>query len=125
MRRAEHGETVAVIAHGEHVADVVPSGELARLRETIEVLADTDAVRALADAEPVVHGRDAIRALVAERVTRDAGDRSAAVCAFLLNQPKLPRNSGAPGAVGSDRGSLDRTQWPGDGYFVVSPNPYG
>jgi antitoxin (DNA-binding transcriptional repressor) of toxin-antitoxin stability system len=49
VRRAERGETVAVIAHGEHVADVVPSGELARLRETIEVLADTELVRALAD----------------------------------------------------------------------------
>ena len=73
VRRAEHGETVAVIAHGEHVADVVPSGELARLRETIEVLADTDAVRALVDTEPVVHGRDAIRAMVAERVTRERG----------------------------------------------------
>jgi antitoxin (DNA-binding transcriptional repressor) of toxin-antitoxin stability system len=34
VRRAEHGEVVAVIAHGKHVADVVPSGELDRLRET-------------------------------------------------------------------------------------------
>jgi hypothetical protein len=62
-----------VIAHGEHVADVVPSGELARLRETIEVLADSDAVQALADTEPVVHGRDAIRALLAERVSHERG----------------------------------------------------
>ncbi|HXP21599.1 MAG TPA: hypothetical protein VN840_18300 [Streptosporangiaceae bacterium] len=38
MRRAESGETVSVIAHGQHVADVVPSGELARLRETVAVL---------------------------------------------------------------------------------------
>ncbi|MHB1710611.1 MAG: hypothetical protein ACYCV7_04305 [Acidimicrobiales bacterium] len=65
--RAARGEVVAVIAHGEHVADVVPSGELDRLRETIEVLSDSDAVRALADAEPVVVGRDAIRSLVAKR----------------------------------------------------------
>ena len=65
--RAAGGETVAVVAHGEHVADVVPSGELDRLRETIEVLSDTDAVRALADTEPVVVGRDAIRSLVAQR----------------------------------------------------------
>jgi hypothetical protein len=71
VSRAEHGETVSVISHGEHVADVVPSGELARLRETIEVLSDTDAVRALADAEPVVRGRAAIRALVADRVARE------------------------------------------------------
>lgn len=73
VRRAERGETVAVISHGEHVADVVPSGELARLRETIEVLGDADAVRALADAEPVVRGRTAIRALVVDRVARERG----------------------------------------------------
>jgi hypothetical protein len=52
--------------------DVVPSGELDRLRETIEVLSDPDAMRALADTEPVVRGRDAIRALAAERVAREA-----------------------------------------------------
>lgn len=71
VRRAERGETVAVTAHGQHVADVVPSGELERLRETIEVLSDTEAVRALADTEPVVHGRDAIRALIADRIARE------------------------------------------------------
>lgn len=71
VQRAEHGETVAVIAHGEHVADVVPSGELDRLRETIEVLSDPAALRALADDEPEVQGIDAIRALVAERVARE------------------------------------------------------
>jgi PHD/YefM family antitoxin component YafN of YafNO toxin-antitoxin module len=49
VRHAEHGDTVAVIAHGAHVADVVPSGELERLRETIEVLSDTDLVRDLAE----------------------------------------------------------------------------
>ena len=47
VRRAEHGETVAVIAHGEHVADVVPSGELDRLRETIAVLSDSGLMREL------------------------------------------------------------------------------
>lgn len=72
VRRAEHGETVAVIAHGEHVADVVPSGELDRLRETIEVLSNPDARRALEDTETVVHGRDAIRALIAARIAREA-----------------------------------------------------
>ncbi|MGH3885920.1 MAG: hypothetical protein ACRDSZ_04995 [Pseudonocardiaceae bacterium] len=71
VRCAENGETVAVIAHGKHVADVVPSGELERLRETIEVLSDPDAVQALADTEPVVFGREAIRAMVAERVARE------------------------------------------------------
>lgn len=71
--RAEHGEVVPVIAHGEHVADVVPSGELERLKETIEVLSDPETMRALAEAEQsiaegdVVVGREAIRALFDER----------------------------------------------------------
>ncbi len=67
VARAAQGETVAVIAHGLHVADVVPSGELDRLRETIEVLSDTDAMLALADTEVTVVGRQAIRFLVAKR----------------------------------------------------------
>jgi len=53
VRRAEHGESVAVIAHGDHMADVVPSGELDRLRETIEVLSDTELVRDLRRAWPM------------------------------------------------------------------------
>lgn len=71
VRRAERGEVVAVIAHGEHVADVVPSGELDRLRETIEVLSDPEAMQAVHDAEIVVTGVDAIRELVAERARRE------------------------------------------------------
>jgi antitoxin (DNA-binding transcriptional repressor) of toxin-antitoxin stability system len=71
VARAERGETVAVVAHGEHVADVVPSGELDRLRETIEVLSDHELVRALGDREPVVHGLDAIEELIAQRVDRE------------------------------------------------------
>jgi len=67
IARAARGETVAVIAGGKHVADVVSSAELTRLRETIEVLSDSDAVRALADIEEVLVGREAIRSLVAER----------------------------------------------------------
>lgn len=47
VRRAERGELVPVIAHGDHIADIVPSGELDRLRETIEVLCDTELVRDL------------------------------------------------------------------------------
>lgn len=47
VRRAEHGESASVIAHGVHVADVVPSGELDRLRETIDVLSDSDLVQDL------------------------------------------------------------------------------
>lgn len=73
VRRAERGEVVPVIAHGEHVADVVPSGELDRLRETIEVLSDPALMRDLADAEPepAVVGIDAVRALVVERSRRE------------------------------------------------------
>jgi antitoxin (DNA-binding transcriptional repressor) of toxin-antitoxin stability system len=47
VRRTEHGESVSVIAHGVHVADVVPSGELERLRETIGVLSDSELVQDL------------------------------------------------------------------------------
>ena len=47
MRRAEGGETVAVEAHGRHVADVVPSEKIERLRETIEVLSDNGLLRDL------------------------------------------------------------------------------
>lgn len=77
VRRAQSGETVAVIAHGEHVADVVPSGELDRLRETVEVLSDTDLVRDLQEAlRDVQAGRvysaDQIRADIAAR--RAAGE---------------------------------------------------
>lgn len=71
VRRAERGEVVPVIAHGEHVADVVPSGELDRLRETIEVLSDPALMRDLADAVPAVVGFDAVRALVVERSRRE------------------------------------------------------
>ncbi len=71
VRRAEHGEVVAVIAHGKHVADVVPSGELDRLRETIEVLSDPDAMQAVHDTELTITGVDAIRELVAERARRE------------------------------------------------------
>lgn len=56
-----------MLSRGKHVANVVPSGEIERLRETIEVLSDTEAVRALAGAEVAVVGRDAIQSLVAKR----------------------------------------------------------
>ena len=47
VRQAGHGGPVSVIAHGGHVAGVVPSGELDRLRETIEMLSGTELVRDL------------------------------------------------------------------------------
>lgn len=67
VARAARGETVAITAHGQHVADVVPSGELERLVETIAVLSDPDVLDALRDTEVVVVGREAIRSLVAQR----------------------------------------------------------
>jgi antitoxin (DNA-binding transcriptional repressor) of toxin-antitoxin stability system len=77
VRHAEHGEHVAVIAQGRHVADVVPSGELDRLHETIAVLSDTSLVRdlrdGLADARAGrVFTADQIAADLAAR--RDAGE---------------------------------------------------
>jgi antitoxin (DNA-binding transcriptional repressor) of toxin-antitoxin stability system len=75
VRRAEHGESVSVIAHGDHVADVVPSGELNRLRETIEVLSDTELVRDLR--EGLADAR-AGRVFPAEQIAADlAGRRTA------------------------------------------------
>ena len=77
VSHAEHGETVAVIAHGRHVADVAPSGELDRLRETIDVLSDNDLVRdlieGLNDARAGrVFSADDVAADLAAR--RDAGE---------------------------------------------------
>jgi hypothetical protein len=50
---------------------VVPSGELDRLRETIEVFSDSDAMRDLQETALVICGREAIQALIDERVVRE------------------------------------------------------
>lgn len=75
VSHAEHGESVSIIAHGDHVADVVPSGELDRLRQTIEVLSDPELVHdlreGLADA---LHGR----VFSAEQIAADLDIRRAA-----------------------------------------------
>jgi antitoxin (DNA-binding transcriptional repressor) of toxin-antitoxin stability system len=75
VRRAERGESVSVIAHGDHVADVVPSGELDRLRETIEVLSDTELVRDLR--EGLTDAR-AGRVFSAEQIAAELAARRAA-----------------------------------------------
>ncbi|MBO0810043.1 MAG: type II toxin-antitoxin system prevent-host-death family antitoxin [Actinobacteria bacterium] len=75
VRRAEHGESVSVISHGERVADIVPSGELDRLRETIEVLSDTELVRNLR--EGLADAR-AGRVFSAEQIADDLAGRRAA-----------------------------------------------
>jgi antitoxin (DNA-binding transcriptional repressor) of toxin-antitoxin stability system len=77
VHHAERGESVSVIAHGDHVAEIVPSGELDRLRETIEVLSDSKLVRdlreGLADAcDGRVFSADQIAADLAAR--RAAGE---------------------------------------------------
>lgn len=57
----------------EHVADLVPDGFLQELEETVEVLADSEAVQALIEAREaaargdVIRGTDAVRALLDER----------------------------------------------------------
>jgi antitoxin (DNA-binding transcriptional repressor) of toxin-antitoxin stability system len=75
VRRAESGETVSVIAHGQHVADVVPSGELARLREAVDVLSDPQLVSDLREA---VADARAGRVFTAEQVAADLAARRAA-----------------------------------------------
>jgi antitoxin (DNA-binding transcriptional repressor) of toxin-antitoxin stability system len=72
VRHAEHGESVAVVAHGNHVADVVPSGELERLRETIEVLSDTELLR---DLQEGLADTRAGRAFSAQRIAADLAAR--------------------------------------------------
>ncbi|GAA1875159.1 hypothetical protein GCM10009836_65500 [Pseudonocardia ailaonensis] len=74
VRRAESGETVAVLAHGRHVADVVPSGEIERLRETIDVLSDTDLLR---DLTAGLADLRAGRVVSADEVATDLKRRSA------------------------------------------------
>lgn len=72
-REAASGRTVAVVVDGEHVADVVPTGELDRLRETIEVLSDRALMADLVEsregaaAGDTMRGIDAIRAIVHAR----------------------------------------------------------
>jgi antitoxin (DNA-binding transcriptional repressor) of toxin-antitoxin stability system len=75
VRHAERGESISVIAHGEHVADIVPSGELDRLRETIELLSDTELVRDLR--EGLADAR-AGRVFSADEVAADLAARRAA-----------------------------------------------
>src|SRR2546429_4014794 len=94
VRRAEQGETVAVIAHGDHVADVVPSGELDRLRETIEVLPDTELVRDLREG---LAGARAGRVFSAGQVAADLAARRPADQTARLRGTRLrsPQRTGA------------------------------
>jgi antitoxin (DNA-binding transcriptional repressor) of toxin-antitoxin stability system len=74
VRHAERGESISVIAHGERVADIVPSGELDRLRETIEVLSDTELVR---DLQEGLADLRAGRVISAEQIAADLAARHA------------------------------------------------
>jgi antitoxin (DNA-binding transcriptional repressor) of toxin-antitoxin stability system len=75
VRHAEQGESVSVIAQGDHVAEIVPSGELDRLRETIEVLSDSELVRDLR--EGLADAR-AGRVFSADQINADLAARRAA-----------------------------------------------
>jgi antitoxin (DNA-binding transcriptional repressor) of toxin-antitoxin stability system len=74
VRHVEHGESVSVSAHGDHVPEIVPSGELGRLRETVEVLSDSDLVRDLR--EGLVDARDG-RVFSADQIAADLAARHA------------------------------------------------
>lgn len=74
VRHAEHGDAVAVIAGGRHIADIVPSGELERLRETVDVLSDTDLVRDLIEGLADAH---AGRVFAATDIAADLASRAA------------------------------------------------
>jgi len=98
VRHIERGESVSVIAQGDHVADVVPSGELERLRETIDVLSDADLVHDLREGlADVLSGRvfsagditadlDARRA-ASEMTTDQRGTRKTVPASELNGQP--------------------------------------
>ena len=64
-----------MIAHSDHVAEIVRSGELDRLRETIEVLSDSELVRDLR--EGLADARDG-RAFSADQIAADLAARRAA-----------------------------------------------
>ena len=74
LRSVARGRVVRLVSGDhEHVADIVPEGFLEELEETVEVLADSEAVQALLEAREaaargdVVRGVDAVRALLDER----------------------------------------------------------
>lgn len=75
VRHAEHGDAVAVIANGRHIADILPSGELDRLHETIDVLSDTDLVRDLVEGLADAH---AGRVFPATDIAADLASRRSA-----------------------------------------------
>lgn len=70
---ASKGQVVTVTGDGKRLAAVVPADQpelITRLRETIDVLSDTDAVQALIESRASIangeglRGRDAIRGLL-------------------------------------------------------------
>jgi antitoxin YefM len=74
LRSVARGRTVRLVTGAqEPVADIIPDSLLQELEETIEVLADSEAVQALIEAREaaargdVVRGVDAVRALLDER----------------------------------------------------------
>jgi PHD/YefM family antitoxin component YafN of YafNO toxin-antitoxin module len=71
LRSVALGRTVRLVTGGqEPVADIIPDSLLKELEETIEVLADSEAVQALIEAREastrgdVIRGVDAVRSLL-------------------------------------------------------------
>ena len=100
VQHAEHGESVSVIARGDHVADIVPSGELDRLRETIEVVSDTELVRDLREKVADARARRVFSAsrspLTWPPVVPLADERSAALHDLLHARPARRRLDNFP-----------------------------
>ncbi|MEU9835488.1 hypothetical protein AB0D67_28470 [Streptosporangium sp. NPDC048047] len=76
IESAVQGRVIALTGRGERLAAVVPADQIDlvdRLRETIEVLSDTEAVQAIVESRASiaagegVRGADAIRALLDHR----------------------------------------------------------
>lgn len=74
--RVARGESVPFIARGQRIGDIVPSGELDRLRDTIEVLSDPGALKDLLDdsEDDQLEGADAVRELMARRAQLRSAD---------------------------------------------------
>ena len=72
-RVERHHERVVVTRNGRPAAVLVSPEDLEALEETLSVLADSDAVRGLAEAEAAVVAGDAVRGSEAVRALRRRG----------------------------------------------------
>ena len=70
----EH-ERIVVTRNGRPAAVLISSDDLASLEETISVFADSEAVRALQEAEAAVAAGDVVRGVEGVRALRSPGGR--------------------------------------------------